>query len=153
MVAAASMPASRSPLSAVNLTALMERTAGRPEVIVGLIDGSVAATHPDIATQSIRILSQASDRAQPRANGAALTHGTFVAGILAATRGFCGAGDLSRLHPRGAVHFSPALRRECRYAEREPAGACGRSHRVRRPSRCLVRLSSDAEAARELVNA
>src|SRR6266481_1597370 len=85
MVAAASMPASRSPLSAVNLTALMERTAGRPEVIVGLIDGSVAATHPDLATENIQILSQASDRAQ--ANGAALTHGTFVAGILAARRG------------------------------------------------------------------
>jgi subtilisin family serine protease len=87
MVPAASMPASQSPLSAVSLTALMERTAGRPEVIVGLIDGSVAATHPDLATESIQILSQASDRAQPQANGAALTHGTFVAGILAARRG------------------------------------------------------------------
>jgi subtilisin family serine protease len=74
-------------LSAVNLTALMEQTAGKPEVIVGLIDGSVAATHPDLATENIRILSQASDRAHPRANGAALTHGTFVAGILAARRG------------------------------------------------------------------
>ena len=52
MVAAASMPASRSPLSAVNLTALMERTAGKPEVIVGLIDGSVAATHPDLAMKA-----------------------------------------------------------------------------------------------------
>jgi subtilisin family serine protease len=87
MVAAVRMPATRSPLSAVNLTALMERTVGRPEVIVGLIDGSVAATHPDLATESIRILSQASDRAPTQANGAALAHGTFVAGILAARRG------------------------------------------------------------------
>ena len=42
---------------------------------------------PGLATENIRILSQASDRAQPQANGAALTHGTFVAGILAARRG------------------------------------------------------------------
>jgi subtilisin family serine protease len=87
MVAAASMPASRSPLSAVNLTALMERTAGRPEVIVGLIDGSVAATHRALATESIRILPHASDRAPEHASAAALAHGTFVAGILAAKRG------------------------------------------------------------------
>jgi subtilisin family serine protease len=87
MVAAVRMPARRSPLSAVNLTALMELTAGRPEVIVGLIDGSVAATHPDLATESIRILSRASNRAPTQANGAALAHGTFVAGILAARRG------------------------------------------------------------------
>src|SRR5262249_52146826 len=43
--------------------------------------------HPDLATESIQILSQAFERAQPQANGAALTHGTFVAGILAARRG------------------------------------------------------------------
>jgi subtilisin family serine protease len=72
-------------LDAVNLAALMEQSAGRPEVIVGLIDGSVAATHPDLATESIRILSQAS--APARASAAAVTHGTFVAGILAARRG------------------------------------------------------------------
>ena len=83
MVAAASMPASQSPLSAVNLTALMERTAGRPEVIVGLIDGSVAATHRTLATESMRILPHASDRAPEHASAAALAHGTFVAGILA----------------------------------------------------------------------
>jgi subtilisin family serine protease len=81
----ANAPAGRSPLDAANLTALMEQSAGRPEVIVGLIDGSVAATHSDLATESIRILSQAS--ASARASAAALRHGTFVAGILAAKRG------------------------------------------------------------------
>jgi subtilisin family serine protease len=81
----ANAPAGRSALDAVNLAALMQQSAGRPEVIVGLIDGSVAATHPDLATESIRILSQAS--ASARASAVALTHGTFVAGILAARRG------------------------------------------------------------------
>lgn len=80
-------PTGQPALDAVNLTALMERTAGRPKVIVGLIDGSVAAAHADLATESIRILSQASDRADERGSDAALTHGTFVAGILAARRG------------------------------------------------------------------
>jgi subtilisin family serine protease len=80
-------PAGRSALDAVNLTALMERTAGRSEVIVGLIDGSVAAAHADLATENIRVLSQRSNRAPEHASGTALTHGTFVAGILAAKRG------------------------------------------------------------------
>jgi subtilisin family serine protease len=83
----ANAPAGRSPLDAVNLTALMEQSAGRPEIIVGLIDGSVAATHPDLLTESIRILPQDSDRASEHAGSAALRHGTFVAGILAAKRG------------------------------------------------------------------
>jgi subtilisin family serine protease len=52
-----------------------------------LIDGSVAATHSDLATENIRILPQASNRAPTSANGTALMHGTFVAGILAARRG------------------------------------------------------------------
>jgi subtilisin family serine protease len=81
----ANAPAGRSALDAVNLAALMQQSAGRPEVTVGLIDGSVAAAHPDLATESIRILSQAS--ASARSSAAALTHGTFVAGILAARRG------------------------------------------------------------------
>src|SRR5215510_1544737 len=83
----ANAPAGRSALDAVNLTALMERSAGRPEVIVGLIDGSVAATHSALATESIRVLPHASDRAPEHASAAALAHGTFVAGILAARRG------------------------------------------------------------------
>jgi len=84
---AANAPAGRSPLDAVNLTGLMERSAGKPKVVVGLIDGSVAVTHRDLATESIRILPQASDRAPEHASAAALRHGTFVAGILAAKRG------------------------------------------------------------------
>jgi subtilisin family serine protease len=87
MVAAARTPAERSPLSAVNLAALMERTAGRPEVIVGLIDGSVVATHPGLATENIRVLPKLSRREPGPDSSAATAHGTFVAGILAARRG------------------------------------------------------------------
>jgi hypothetical protein len=49
-------PTARSPLDLVNLSRLMERTAGRPEVVVGLIDGPLAANHADLATESIRFL-------------------------------------------------------------------------------------------------
>ena len=45
----ANAPAGRSALDAVNLAALMEQSAGQPKVVVGLIDGSVAVTHRDLA--------------------------------------------------------------------------------------------------------
>jgi subtilisin family serine protease len=83
----ATAPTGRSILDTVNLTAVMERTAGRAEVIVGLIDGAVAAAHANLATENIRVLSQRSSRASEHASDTALTHGTFVAGILAARRG------------------------------------------------------------------
>ena len=51
-------------------------TAGRRDAIVQLIDGSVAAVHGDLVTESIRILSQTSGRVPEHTSGAALTHGT-----------------------------------------------------------------------------
>lgn len=41
-------------LDLVNLTALMELTSGRPEIIVGLIDGPVVMNHLDIVSENIR---------------------------------------------------------------------------------------------------
>jgi len=38
----------------VPLTPRMERTSGNPEVMIGLIDGPVAMTHPDLAGARIR---------------------------------------------------------------------------------------------------
>jgi subtilisin family serine protease len=79
---AVNAPSVGSPLDVVNLSRLMERTAGRPEVGIGLIDGPVAANHPDLATASIRLSSQGAGPA----TGAAGAHGTYVAGILSARR-------------------------------------------------------------------
>jgi subtilisin family serine protease len=76
----------RSPLDVVNLTRLVERTAGRPGVIVGLIDGPVAAGHSDLANENIRLLSSASTGESERASIIARAHGTYVAGILSARR-------------------------------------------------------------------
>lgn len=75
------------PLELVNLTPLMERTAGRREISIGLIDGPVAFTHPDIVGQTVVEVSGATPGVCTRASSEACMHGTFVAGILCARRG------------------------------------------------------------------
>jgi subtilisin family serine protease len=65
----------------------MERTSGRAEVVIGLIDGPVAMNHPDLAGQNIREIPGSVEGACTRADSAACLHGTSVAGILAAKRG------------------------------------------------------------------
>ncbi len=74
-------------LDLVNLTALIQVTGGRPEVIAGLIDGPVAINHPDLASENIREVSGTMRGVCARASSVACTHGTFVAGILSAKRG------------------------------------------------------------------
>lgn len=73
-----------TPLELVGLTPLMERTIGRAEIVVGLIDGPVALEHPQLVGGNIRQLPGASGR---QAASAADRHGTFVAGILSGKRG------------------------------------------------------------------
>lgn len=74
------------PLDLVKLTALMERTSGSPEVKIGLIDGPVATQHADLAGIQVREIPGNSGVACTQAGSAACLHGTFVAGILSATR-------------------------------------------------------------------
>jgi subtilisin family serine protease len=76
-----------SPLDVVSLSRLMERTDGRPDVVVGLIDGPVAADHADLAPEGLRWLPSPATGPSDRASGAARAHGTYVAGILSARRG------------------------------------------------------------------
>ena len=75
------------PLDVVRLSPLMERGEGRPEVAVALIDGPVVLDHPDLATETIREVTGRLGAACSRASSAACTHGTCVAGVLAAKRG------------------------------------------------------------------
>jgi hypothetical protein len=42
------------PLELINLTSLMKATRGRPEIVIGLIDGPVAVDHPDLTVDHIR---------------------------------------------------------------------------------------------------
>jgi subtilisin family serine protease len=75
------------PLDLVELTPLMERTTGRPEIVVGLLDGPVDVRHPDLVAASIRQASPSSGAACVRIDSIVCMHGTFVAGVLCARRG------------------------------------------------------------------
>jgi hypothetical protein len=75
-----------NPLDLAGLTALMERTGGRPEVVVGLVDGPIAMYHPDL-TGDIREVPGKMSGSCTQSSSAACLHGTFVAGILCAKRG------------------------------------------------------------------
>jgi subtilisin family serine protease len=74
-------------LDLVRLTPLIDRTSGRPEVTIGLIDGPVVMNHPELASQHIREIPGDRSGACTQANSTACLHGTFVAGILSAKRG------------------------------------------------------------------
>jgi subtilisin family serine protease len=75
-----------TPLELVGLTPLMERTRGKPEVAIGLIDGPVAVDHPELASERIHAIARDASASCTRADGLACLHGTFVAGILSARR-------------------------------------------------------------------
>src|SRR5215469_10998655 len=74
------------PLQLVKLDRLMSRSSGRPEVVIGLIDGPVAMDHPDLTRSSIRELPGKQGATCSVADSLACMHGTFVAGILSAKR-------------------------------------------------------------------
>jgi subtilisin family serine protease len=75
-----------NPLELVNLTPLMELTSGSPDIIVGLLDGSVAINHPDLASENLREIPGSLSSTCTQASSAACLHGTFVAGMLSAKR-------------------------------------------------------------------
>jgi len=75
-----------TPLDLVQLTALMERTSGTPDMLVGLIDGPVVMTHPDLTEENIRGISGKLSGTCTQVSSAACLHGTFVAGVLCAKR-------------------------------------------------------------------
>src|SRR5215510_8006012 len=76
-----------TPLDLVRITPLIDRTSGRPELTIGLIDGPVVMTHPELANQYVREILGKGSAACTQANSTACLHGTFVAGILSAKRG------------------------------------------------------------------
>ena len=63
----------------------MDRTSGRREISVGLIDGPVLLTHPDLSSENIREVPAKLRGTCTRSDSIAC--GTFVAGILSARRG------------------------------------------------------------------
>jgi subtilisin family serine protease len=80
------------PLDVVRLTPLMERTRGRPQVTVALIDGPIVIGHSDLPGERIAEIPSRLRGTCARANSAACMHGTFVAGILSAKTGSAAPG-------------------------------------------------------------
>ncbi len=76
-----------SALDLVGLSQLMQRSAGRPEITIALIDGPVSVAHPDLAGASIRELTSELSSVCTRLDSAACAHATFVAGMLSGRRG------------------------------------------------------------------
>ena len=74
------------PLDLVQLRPLMEATSGAPEVKFELIDGPVALDHPELSKGHIRELAIGAGRACTRQTSVSCVHGTFIAGVLSATR-------------------------------------------------------------------
>jgi subtilisin family serine protease len=73
-------------LDLVKLGTLMARTSGHPNVKIGLIDGPVAARHPDLSSESIRYVRKTRGGTCVDAHSFACQHATFIAGILCAKR-------------------------------------------------------------------
>ncbi|HTS66693.1 MAG TPA: S8 family serine peptidase [Candidatus Acidoferrales bacterium] len=65
----------------------MDRTQGRPEVIVGLIDGPVMMENPQMWSSAVRYLDSGLAARCAVSASEACKHGTLVAGILSAKRG------------------------------------------------------------------
>ena len=65
----------------------MEVSAGDPSVTVALLDGPVAREHPDLTSADLVDLSSSVVEERCGGEDSACAHGTFVAGILVASRG------------------------------------------------------------------
>ena len=85
------VPARIDALALVKLVPLMERTSGRPEIVVGLLDGPVAMGLSALAGENIQQAGSSSADCSPP-GGFACGHGTLVAGILSARRSSSPAG-------------------------------------------------------------
>ncbi len=75
-----------NPLDLIKIVPLMERTSGRSDVKIGLIDGPAITQHPDLAGDPLRGIPGNNGGTCKQPGSAACLHGTFIAGILSAKR-------------------------------------------------------------------
>src|SRR5262245_32900188 len=74
------------PLEFTRLASLMERSRGRSSVRIGLIDGPVLPSHPQLANALVEHIGRTSAGHRKNPDSAACRHGTSVAGMLVARR-------------------------------------------------------------------
>jgi subtilisin family serine protease len=110
----------------VQLTKLLQASAGSPEIAVGLIDGPVDATHREFQEVRLETVVEGTGAACTVQGSPACVHGTFVAGLLTGRRSsqcpaicpqspllvrpiFCEASDLSQCPAVTAGDLASAL--------------------------------------------
>ena len=138
---------SDEPFGLGQLTALMERTSGSPEVKIGLIDGPVVTQHPDLAGEHLHEIPGNNGAACTQADSTACLHGTFVVGILSARREFSRTRHLPRLHAPHPSHFRRNDHGQRPDAERDASAACRGDHRMYRRRRARDQPEPCAGAA------
>jgi len=80
------------PFALTNLLPLMEKTSGRPEIVIGLLDGPVAVGLAALTNENIRSVPNARSTNMKKScspapdSGTACQHGTLVASVLSARR-------------------------------------------------------------------
>ncbi len=74
------------PLEQVKLRSLMDVSNGRPEIVIGVIDGPVDFNHPSFQNARLKATKVSQLGACKSASNIACTHGTFVTGILGGKR-------------------------------------------------------------------
>lgn len=78
---------SLNPLRLIKILNLLEITKGNPAIKIGIIDGPVDASHPSLS--QMRIIRVKNKMGHCNAHDSiACIHGTFIAGILGAKRGY-----------------------------------------------------------------
>jgi subtilisin family serine protease len=76
-------------------------TTGSPDVVVGVLDSGISSTHPDLATQiafdkSASCLGGVPDTSVAAWNPTTSSHGTHVAGTIAAAINGVGVAGVAR---------------------------------------------------------
>src|SRR5579883_1291883 len=104
----------------VKLTGLMSRTAGSPEVLIGLIDGPVATHLPQFAN-SLIVNAQGVSASCQNLSEAACRHGTLMAEMLAAKQEENISGICSGCRLLVRPVFGEAPREDCAPPSAEPA--------------------------------
>lgn len=124
-------------LAAFGLSGLLRQSAGRRDVILGMIDGPVMATHPDLEGAHLVALPS-SATACAATDSLACQHGTFVAGILASRRGGAAPG----LCPGCTLVVRPLF----------SEGVSGRSHPEVRPEDLAAAVIDTVDAGARAIN-
>jgi subtilisin family serine protease len=96
------------PLNQTGLQSLMNVSSGHPDVVIGIIDGPVDLNHPAFQTSNIKTIRDSQVGACKNATSIACSHGTFIAGIICANRGF----SAPALCPNCKFIFNPIFKED-----------------------------------------